>query len=106
MNLEENQRVDLVATLRRRGFDVVIPAFGLCSYAAVYCRDDGRIPEVARASAEKVSEPELGEGFAYERLLLPGIPLKDKVEMIWLAVVALKDDSIVSLCVPAPIGWA
>ena len=52
MNLEENRRVDLVSTLRRRGFDVVIPAFGLCSYAAVYCRDDGRIPEVARASVE------------------------------------------------------
>ena len=52
MNLEENQRVDLVSTLRRRGFDVVIPAFGLCSYAAVYCRDNGRIPDVARASVE------------------------------------------------------
>lgn len=52
MNLEENKRVDLVSTLRRRGFEVVIPAFGLCSYAAVYCRDDQRIPEVARASVE------------------------------------------------------
>ena len=52
MNLEENRRVDLVSTLQRRGFQVVIPAFGLCSYAAVYCRDDQRIPEVARATAE------------------------------------------------------
>lgn len=52
MNLEENRRVDLASTLRRRGFEVVIPAFGLCSYAAVYCRDEQRIPEVARASAE------------------------------------------------------
>ena len=52
MNLEENRRVDLVSTLRRRGFDVVIPAFGLCSYAAIYCRDDQRVPEAARASAE------------------------------------------------------
>ena len=49
MNLEENRRVDLVSTLRSRGFKVVIPAFGLCSYAAIYCRE---IPEVARAAAE------------------------------------------------------
>src|SRR5918996_3868821 len=34
MNLEENRRVDLMTTLRRKGFRVVIPAFGLCSYAA------------------------------------------------------------------------
>src|ERR1700741_1056649 len=34
MNLEENRRVDLASTLQRRGFQVVIPAFGLCSYAA------------------------------------------------------------------------
>lgn len=52
MNLEENQRVPLQSELKRRGFDVVIPAFGLCSYVAVYCRDQQRIPEVARASAE------------------------------------------------------
>ena len=52
MNLEENRRVDLKSTLARRGFEVVIPAFGLCSYAAVYCRDDQRIPETARAIAE------------------------------------------------------
>jgi hypothetical protein len=31
---------------------VVIPAFGLCSYAAIYCPDDQRIPEIASASAE------------------------------------------------------
>ncbi len=52
MNLEENRRVPLRSALKRRGFDVVIPAFGLCSYIAVYCRDEQRIPEVARASAE------------------------------------------------------
>jgi hypothetical protein len=52
MNLEENQRVPLQSELKRRGFDVVIPAFGLCSYVAVYCRDEQRIPDVARASAE------------------------------------------------------
>jgi Type I phosphodiesterase / nucleotide pyrophosphatase len=52
MNLEENQRVPLQSELKRSGFDVVIPAFGLCSYVAVYCRDEQRIPEVARASAE------------------------------------------------------
>ena len=51
MNLEENRRVPLLSTLQRRGFKVVIPAFGLCSYAAVYC-DEDLIPEVARASAE------------------------------------------------------
>jgi hypothetical protein len=51
MNLEENRRVPLLSTLQRRGFKVVIPAFGLCSYAAVYC-DDDLIPEVARASVE------------------------------------------------------
>ena len=52
MNLEENRRVDLASTLRRRGFRVVIPAFGLCSYAAIYCQDDQRIPEIATASVE------------------------------------------------------
>jgi hypothetical protein len=52
MNLEENRRVPLTEALQRRGFQVVIPAFGLCSYAAVYCRDSNSIPEVARASVE------------------------------------------------------
>jgi len=52
MNLEENRRANLASTLRRRGFRVIIPAFGLCSYAAVYCRDEDQIPEIARASAE------------------------------------------------------
>ena len=52
MNLEENRRVDLSTTLQRRGFRVVIPAFGLCSYAAIYCQDDQRIPEIATASVE------------------------------------------------------
>ena len=52
MNLEENRRVDLASNLQRRGFRVVIPAFGLCSYAAIYCQDDQRIPEIATASVE------------------------------------------------------
>lgn len=52
MNLEENRRVDLASTLQRRGFKVVIPAFGLCSYAAIYCEDEQRIPEIATASVE------------------------------------------------------
>jgi hypothetical protein len=52
MNLEENRRVPLKSDLERRGFEVVVPAFGLCSYVAVYCRDEERIPDVARASAE------------------------------------------------------
>lgn len=51
MNLEENRRVPLASTLSRRGFKVVIPAFGLCSYAALYC-DEDVIPEVARTSVE------------------------------------------------------
>lgn len=52
MNLEENRRVPLKSELERRGFAVVVPAFGLCSYVAVYCRDEQRIPDVARACAE------------------------------------------------------
>jgi hypothetical protein len=51
MNLEENRRVALQSTLTRRGFRVVIPAFGLCSYVALYC-DQQIIPEVARATVE------------------------------------------------------
>ncbi|HYV81860.1 MAG TPA: alkaline phosphatase family protein [Pyrinomonadaceae bacterium] len=51
MNLEENRRIPLASTLSRRGFKVVIPAFGLCSYAALYC-DEDVIPDVASASAE------------------------------------------------------
>jgi hypothetical protein len=51
MNLEENRRIPLASTLSRQGFKVVIPAFGLCSYAALYC-DEDVIPEVARVSAE------------------------------------------------------
>jgi hypothetical protein len=52
MNLEENRRVNLATMLRQRGFAVSVPAFGLCSYAAVYSHDDQRIPEIARAIAE------------------------------------------------------
>ena len=52
MNLEENRRVGLASTLRRKGLEVVIPAFGLCSYAAAYCRNGDQIPEVAQASVE------------------------------------------------------
>jgi Type I phosphodiesterase / nucleotide pyrophosphatase len=49
MNLEENRRVPLKSTLVQRGFEVVIPAFGLCSYVALYC-DEQVIPDVARAT--------------------------------------------------------
>lgn len=52
MNLEENRRASLASTLERKGLKVTIPAFGLCSYAALYCHDSDRIPEIARASAE------------------------------------------------------
>jgi hypothetical protein len=51
MNLEENRRVPLKSSLLRRGFQVVIPAFGLCSYVALYC-DEQVVPETARATAE------------------------------------------------------
>jgi len=52
MNLEENHRANLASTLQRRGFRVVIPAFGLCSYAAIYCHDADQTPEIAVASTE------------------------------------------------------
>lgn len=64
MNLEENRRADLSTNLQRQGFQVVgqftrarkrelsIPAFGLCSYAAVYCGDQDAVPDVARSLIE------------------------------------------------------
>lgn len=65
MNLEENRRVPLTAQLQRRGYQVgprfaksnrkravSIPAFGLCSYAAVYCGDEEYVPETAHAIVE------------------------------------------------------
>jgi hypothetical protein len=52
MNLEENRRVNLKSTLEQRGFQAVVPAFGLCSYAAIYCPGDQRIPGMARTIAE------------------------------------------------------
>ncbi|HZN09868.1 MAG TPA: alkaline phosphatase family protein [Pyrinomonadaceae bacterium] len=64
MNLEENRRADLTTGLRKRGYQVVprigdnkrralsIPAFGLCSYAAVYSGDEELVPEAATAIGE------------------------------------------------------
>ncbi len=61
MNLEENKRVNLQTHLRRNGFTltdnlrggerraVSVPAFGLCSYAAIYCPDDEVSAAVAAA---------------------------------------------------------
>jgi hypothetical protein len=61
MNLEENRRVNLATDLGRRGFQVVtqftrnrarelsIPAFGLCSYTALYCGDEAAVPDLAAA---------------------------------------------------------
>ncbi|MDT4896029.1 MAG: hypothetical protein QOH25_1106 [Acidobacteriota bacterium] len=61
MNLEENKRVNLQTHLRRNGYVVAdnlrqgdrrgvsIPAFGLCSYAALYCVDEEAAGEVASA---------------------------------------------------------
>ncbi|HEV2834943.1 MAG TPA: alkaline phosphatase family protein [Pyrinomonadaceae bacterium] len=51
MNLEQNKRVPLKSMLLRRGFQAVIPAFGLCSYVAIYC-DEQVIPDVAGAVVE------------------------------------------------------
>jgi hypothetical protein len=63
MNLEENKRVGIVEHLRRKniqaapqlnngGREVSIPAFGLCSYVAVYCAHSDLIPETAEALIE------------------------------------------------------
>lgn len=65
MNLEENRRVPLTAELQRRGYHVgprfekngkkralSIPAFGLCSYVAVYCGGEDYVPETAREIVE------------------------------------------------------
>ncbi len=64
MNLEENTRADVATHLRRKGFDLQsqlklanaralsLPAFGLCSYAAIYCGDEALIPEAADVLAE------------------------------------------------------
>lgn len=65
MNLEENKRVPLTTELQRRGFQVgprlvnsngralSIPAFGLCSYVAVYCGGGEEfVPGAARAIVE------------------------------------------------------
>jgi hypothetical protein len=59
MNLQENNRVNLATALRRKEFkldsqfgemdkrQLAIPGFGLCSYAAIYCRDEEAVPELA-----------------------------------------------------------
>ncbi|HWT00940.1 MAG TPA: alkaline phosphatase family protein [Pyrinomonadaceae bacterium] len=59
MNLEENKRANLQTHLRRNGFvltdnlrggerrAVSVPAFGLCSYAALYCADEEAAATVA-----------------------------------------------------------
>jgi hypothetical protein len=64
MNLQENRRADIATHLRRQGFKlqsqltvinnhtISIPAFGLCSYAALYCGDEAIVPEVADALSE------------------------------------------------------
>ena len=114
MNLEENRRVDVVTQLRRRGFSVTgqlansgrslsIPAFGLCSYVAVYCGHEGLIPEasdalielpgvdfaifrdgngVALRSARGTAQIERGSGDTYRYLLRDGDPLQlaNKIE--------------------------
>jgi hypothetical protein len=59
MNLEENKRINLQTHLRKNGYVVTdnlregdrrgvsVPAFGLCSYAALYCVDEEAASEVA-----------------------------------------------------------
>lgn len=63
MNLEENKRINLATHLRHEKYNLVtnlarakdrvvsVPAFGLCSYAAVYCGESVEISDVARKSA-------------------------------------------------------
>ncbi|HEX5708452.1 MAG TPA: alkaline phosphatase family protein, partial [Pyrinomonadaceae bacterium] len=64
MNLEENRRVHLQTHMRRYGFEVTndfrgragrarvsAPAFGLCSYAAVYCAEETSAAEASHALA-------------------------------------------------------
>jgi hypothetical protein len=58
MNLQDNTRVNLATELRRKGYkldpqfgamdkrQVAIPAFGLCSYVALYCRDQEAVPDL------------------------------------------------------------
>ena len=95
MNLEKNRRVHLRSALQGRGWQVVIPAFGLCSYVAIYC-DEQVVPDVARATVEVegvdfavykdrqkvVVESERGqgsielEGEAYKYLTVSGDPLE------------------------------
>ncbi len=74
MNLEENRRVNLQTHLRKNGFTltdnlrggerraVSVPAFGLCSYAALYCPDD----EVSAAVAASLVDLE-GVDFSIHR---------------------------------------
>ncbi len=64
MNLKDNRRVHLRTHLSRRGFSVsssfsnrsgaalAVPAFGLCGYAAIYCADYERAPDVANSLVE------------------------------------------------------
>jgi|ERR1700752_172367 len=64
MNLEENQRINLLTQLRAQGITVLnklggtekravsVPAFGLCSYAAGYCSRAEDIETVAEALTE------------------------------------------------------
>jgi hypothetical protein len=61
MNLEENKRVNLQTHLRKNGYNVTsqlrgrdrrsvsVPAFGLCSYAALYSVDEEAAAEVSSA---------------------------------------------------------
>ncbi len=64
MNLEENRRVELQTHLRRHGFDVAndlrstnarprvsTPAFGLCSFASLYCSAETKVEELTGALA-------------------------------------------------------
>ena len=65
MNLEENRRIPLQTQLRRHGIEVAgdlrrkserprisTPAFGLCSFASIYCADETDPAEVSAALAE------------------------------------------------------
>ena len=85
MNLEENQRINLQTHLRKCGYavsdqlrssdrrQVAVPAFGLCSYAALYCVDE----EASASVADSLVDLE-GIDFSVHRDGEPAIMVKGR----------------------------
>jgi hypothetical protein len=92
MNLRENIRVSLKAHLEKRGFNVgtsfsersrtqvAIPAFGLCGYAAIYCRDEKVIADAANSLVELKGVDFSIYGDAAEAIIVTGINGVARVE--------------------------